>query len=393
MEILVISHKYPPSIGGMQKQCYELVSHLKKSNSVHELIYKGKGSNIVFLFTAAIKALLILKKNPRIELIYTNDGLMTFFVTPLFWLTKTTIIPTIHGLDVVFPLKFYQRWVKKYLNRCGAVIAVSEPTGLELVERGVDEQLVHVVKNGFEPKNQLTKNANAEFLKKRLGINLDRKKVIVSIGRSVERKGFSWFIKNIFPALEEEVIYLIIGPSIGNHEEVLRSQSRLPKGLRKLLNLLNGTPLDELAVHNLIKENNYGNRVFHLSNLSNNELQAALTSADLYVMPNLKVEGDYEGFGLVALEAIQAGLLVLAADVDGIPSAVENGKNGILLESGNTNQWILTIEKLLSDDKARKKLASTYYKNSQSLHDNWAEMSAKYEAVFRGRLRDNTDSQ
>ncbi|MDR1601380.1 MAG: glycosyltransferase [Tannerella sp.] len=52
---------------------------------------------------------------------------------------------------------------------------------------------------------------------------------------------------------------------------------------------------------------------------------------DAFLMPNIPVEGDMEGFGLVCLEASACGTLVFAADIDGIPDAVRNGKNGFLL--------------------------------------------------------------
>ena len=47
--------------------------------------------------------------------------------------------------------------------------------------------------------------------------------------------------------------------------------------------------------------------------------------ADLFILPSL-----WEGFGLVLIEAMAAGVPVFASDVDGVKEIVKDGKNGVL---------------------------------------------------------------
>ena len=108
MEILVISHKYPPSIGGMQTHCFKLVQSLQKNHQVHELIWKSNYPKVFFFLTTVIRALWILRKNKNIDAIYVNDGLMALVCTPLLFLTKVPMTVTIHGLDINFPSSLYQ---------------------------------------------------------------------------------------------------------------------------------------------------------------------------------------------------------------------------------------------------------------------------------------------
>lgn len=384
MEILVVSHKYPPSIGGMQKQCFELVKGLKRNNRVHQLIHEHGTSKLMFLLSVSFRARGILKRYPNIDLVYANDGLMAFFLTPLFWMTRKPIAVTIHGLDVVFPLGFYQRWVKKYLNRSKAVIAVSDGTTQEILSREVDESRVFTVKNGFDPDFQpLKKDVDfKERLSQKLGISFDGKKVLVSIGRSVKRKGFSWMVNEVMPQLDN-TIYLIIGPTLGDYDKVRRMQRLLPKSLFRTLVLLEGIPLDEIIVHERIAELGLEERVFHVSDLSNEEVAQTLMLADLFVMPNLPVEGDYEGFGLVALEAVMSGTMSIASRIDGIPSAITEDKNGILLEPGNTSQWLSTIQEMLADDSKRLALASQFRNYTIEHASSWEQMATEYEEVFQ----------
>ncbi len=383
MEILVISHKYPPSIGGMQKQCYELVEGLKRNHTVHTLIHKDGTSKFLFLLRASFEARAMLSSRD-VQLIYANDGLMAFFLTPLFWMTKVPIVVTAHGLDVVFPLKIYQRWLRKYFNKCKAVIAVSDGTTQELQKRALDADRLFTVRNGFDPN---FKPPDIDFgfrhrLEKRLGIDLAGKKLMVSIGRSVQRKGFSWMIKEVLPQLPKNVVYIIIGPTLGSYEKVQRMERRLPKSLFRTLVLMDGVPLDEIEVHQAIKRQHYEERVFHVTDMSNEEVASTLAEADLFAMPNVRVEGDYEGFGLVALEAVSAGTLCVASKVDGIPSAITEDKNGILLPPGDVEVWVERLRALLSDDITRKQLAKEYRQYTMEHVSSWQSMAAEYEQVF-----------
>ena len=52
-------------------------------------------------------------KKSHIEAIYLNDGLMALVLGKFLKNKPRPIIMTVHGLDVVFPLGYFQRWVRK----------------------------------------------------------------------------------------------------------------------------------------------------------------------------------------------------------------------------------------------------------------------------------------
>ena len=60
-------------------------------------------------------------------------------------------------------------------------------------------------------------------------------------------------------------------------------------------------------------------------------------------MPNIHVEGDIEGFGVVMLEAGMCGLPVLAANLEGISDVVAEGANGHLLPSGDADAFASAV--------------------------------------------------
>lgn len=79
---------------------------------------------------------------------------------------------------------------------------------------------------------------------------------------------------------------------------------------------------------------------------------ALLDTFDIYVFPSL-----WEGFPYSIVEALRSACTIVATDVGGIPEAIENGVNGILIKSGSTDAIIEAIEQLLSDPVTRSMLS------------------------------------
>ena len=73
----------------------------------------------------------------------------------------------------------------------------------------------------------------------------------------------------------------------------------------------------------------------------------ALERAEVVVVPSFG-----EGFGMVALEAMERGRPVIASDVGGLPEIVDDGRTGILVPPGDVEALARAIEEL-ADDPAR----------------------------------------
>ena len=79
------------------------------------------------------------------------------------------------------------------------------------------------------------------------------------------------------------------------------------------------------------------------------DLQAA---ADVFVMPSL-----WEGFPLAILEAMLAGTPIVASDICGIPEAIDNGEQGLLVPPGDVEELAAALRLVLTDETLRKRLA------------------------------------
>lgn len=311
---------------------------------------------------------------------------MALVATPLLYLTKTPMIVTIHGLDINFPSGVYQWWVRKFLSKFHGIITISSATTKTCLEKGLSQKIIYQVENAVDLHvDQAEKKPEFRTEMGRiLGVDLRDKFILVSLGRAIPRKGFNWFARNVFPQLPEHCVYFVIARKFKQASLYRWLEIITPKSVFEKIRLLVGAEIDDMAVNKTIQELGYQKRIFYLSQFTSDKdkILEIITNSDLFIMPNIRIKGDFEGFGLVALEAASQGTLTLAADVDGIPSAVKNGKTGYLIEQGNPAAWIEKIRYFIQRPDEKQQKACNFKENIQTLHSSWEDMKNRYVKVF-----------
>ncbi len=314
MRILYISHLHPPknaplkSIGGMQRVSMQLVEELEQRDDVEikTIIQHApwKGIEIRTSFFLARLA----RKLPGIVDEFKPDVILfsSMVTASLAKITRSRVdVPMVtinHGQDVKMPIGIYQKFVPKVFDALDGVISVSRATREECIKRGMNPEKGIALPNGFDMSDFKEVPEREEALKtleNTFSISLSGKHVLLTVGRQVKRKGHEWFIKEVLPKINSEVVYLAIGDG-PEHENLINTCSDLPY---KDKILLAGKQPDEV-------------------------LKKAYSAADLFVMPNVPVSGDMEGFGIVLLEANLASTPAVASDLEGIKDVVEDGMNG-----------------------------------------------------------------
>jgi len=356
--ILYITRKFPPSIGGMQRFNAKLSSNLQSLTKVHLIAWGGSQAFLpVFLPCAFLRALLVSWTSP-VRVIYVSDGLLAPLGLLLKCLTGKPVIANIHGRDIAFSLKVYQLVVPWCLRHLDQVICVSHALKEECIKRGVAAKKLEVIPNGINVQDFVIKGAwdrEGEYLQL-TGQPRNGRKVLLTVGRLVAKKGVLHFLENILPEIikkKPEIVYLIVGS--GPLKDTVALAIR-EKHLQKNAILVGDVAMsgDSLA------------RVYKLS--------------DLFVMPNIPVAGDMEGFGIVALEAAAAGIPVVASKVDGITEAVHNGHNGLLIPHDDTGNFARIVLDILDNPEHRDfgKQAKDYVAE----HFSWDTIARQYLAVF-----------
>jgi glycosyltransferase involved in cell wall biosynthesis len=81
-----------------------------------------------------------------------------------------------------------------------------------------------------------------------------------------------------------------------------------------------------------------------------------------------------EGFGMVVIESMLSGVPVILSNSGGFKDIVNNNINGILVEHGDINQSILSIEKLIKNNTFRNKIVKNALKDAKKYRrDNIAK--------------------
>lgn len=366
MKTLFITRKYPPQIGGMESFSYGLINSFPGEKQV--IAYGGSQKWLIFVyFYLFLKSLSVVWRN-KIDLIHLGDALLA----PLGWflkkLTGRKVVITAHGKDINFNFPLYQKIILPFVRKMDQVVCVSEKTKSECLKRGVPANKCLVIPDGVAIQEQLPGPAKKEISQK-FNISFVNKFILLTCGRLSRRKGVLWFIKNVFPLLPANVIYLIVG----------RDSSEI-SGLGSWLGIKKIKYSDK--IRRLIQKLNFQDRIFYLGEVSACDLEKIYRTADIFVMPNVKVEGDLEGFGIVAIEAASSGLPVVAANLEGLREAIKNGQNGYLVPWGQANGFKTKIEQLYYSPQLCGEI-SQKAKEYTRQHYSWPQVCQQYLELFQ----------
>lgn len=117
-----------------------------------------------------------------------------------------------------------------------------------------------------------------------------------------------------------------------------------------------------------VNERGLNNTAYYRGPKFGNDKEKYLSDADIFVFPSYY---ENECFPLVLLEAMQFGLPIVTSDEGGIPDLVEDGVNGLISEKLEVDAFAQNLEKLIIDDKLRKKMGEAgivKYKNDYTLN-------------------------
>ena len=104
-------------------------------------------------------------------------------------------------------------------------------------------------------------------------------------------------------------------------------------------------------------------------------------SADIFVAPATRGES----FGIVLLEAMAAGLPVVASDIAGFRSVVKDGRQGRLVPPGDAFAMVDAIGPLLDNANLRRAMAAEGRATADEY--DWPVVTRRIEAVYREVLR------
>ena len=366
MKILYISHLHPPegqplkSIGGMQNVSMQLIDAIRRRDDVQiETITMQASWRFINVKTTFFLGSLIWKipsvANKIKPDVILFSSMVTASILPVMIKKPGVPFATInHGQDVTLPVDPYQWYISSVFKQLDGVISVSSATREASIKRGMDPEKGVALPNGFDMKvlKKLPEKEEARnIIEKEFDLNLNGKKLLLSVGRQVKRKGHEWFVDEVFDKIQSDVVYIILGD--GPQHENIRQARENSKQKEKIV--IVGKQPDEI-------------------------LNACYAAADLFIMPNIPVEGDMEGFGIVLLEANRAGVPAIASDLEGIKDVIESGVNGYKIPHGESDLFAQKIDYVLEKELQELSKKSKEYVQE---HYSWDTVVDQYISFLK----------
>lgn len=342
MRVLFVTKNYPPLIGGMESLSYHLTTGFPEPKTIIAL---GRGHWHLWWFLP-YSIIRVACTGWRYDIIHLGDAVMAAvgFIPGVVFRKKVVI--NLLGLDLTYSHPIYQWYLNIFLRASGYIV-ISRYTAklaqqrrlapLTIIPPGVDEEYFHI------KRDRRADQAIATLRQEKI--------VLLSVARLVHRKGIDWFVEHVLPHLPG-ALYVVVGDGPCHAH-----------------------------INEISKRIGVTDRVVLLGQVPSVRLKKIYSMADLFIMPNIKISGDVEGFGIVAIEAAAAGIPVIAAAIDGIPDAIRNNRNGKLVEGGNTPAFLATIQPWLEFTTERERFGQ---RARQYTRDNfsWPLICSRYADFF-----------
>jgi phosphatidyl-myo-inositol dimannoside synthase len=157
---------------------------------------------------------------------------------------------------------------------------------------------------------------------------------------------------------DDEILMLTVGrlQARKGHDLALRALSGLRDHTPSIRYVVAGDGADRPRLQTLAADLKVDDRVTFLGAVLADELPALYAAADFFVHPNRINDGDFEGFGIVFLEAAAAGLPVIGGQSGGVPEAVADNLTGHLVSGTSVDELKQAILALADSPERRRAL-------------------------------------
>lgn len=237
-------------------------------------------------------------------------------------------------------MRLYAAMDRFLLRSFDAIVAVSEQVKSKIVNSGVPPHRVRMISNGISVDAVLAVGPVGR-IRSALAIP-DDAKVIGTVGRISEEKGHEYLLRAAEGIVKKypATVFLIIGdgPLRDDLQRRFGSPSIIFTGMRR-------------------------------------DIPDLLSIMDLFVLPSLT-----EGLPMALLEAMAASVPVVATSVGEVPTVIDTGKSGIVVDPGNSEALRLSLEYLLTYEERARQMGK---EGKKILNDRF---SSKDMAVEYGRL-------
>lgn len=243
-------------------------------------------------------------------------------------LYRLPYIVWVHGEELVTAESSRElTWLTNRIYRNAALLVANTYYTRHMVTRfGVDASKVLVAHPGVDA-DLFSPAVDGTEIRRRYAPQGER--LILSVGRLQRRKGHDLAIDAVARLVRThpDVKYLIVGD--GEERPALEQR---------------------VASHGL------GQHVIFAGSVPAEDLPSCYAACDLFLMPNRVDAGDFEGFGIVFVEAAACAKPVIGGTSGGASEAVEDGRTGLLVSGMDVDELEAALKRLLESPELRARL-------------------------------------
>lgn len=372
MHVLRIYRRFPPLIGGIENHVYYLSRENLKRHELTLILprmryrsIKGKGKLRVesipikplnapqsykkpsFFFhtihftlywiLSLISAINVTRKQ-KIDIIHLHgvwaEAILGFFLQNIL---RIPVVLTIHGsirggFSYLLPFPY---------KKIDLIIVVSSDIKMELRSLSIPSNKIVTISSGIATDifNTILENPNNQ--------------VLLFVGRMRPMKGLEQLLLAI-PHLRKQhkgiVLYVVgEGPSLSKCKKLS----------------------SKLELDNTVK---------FLGRKDHTQMGKIYKSANIFVMPSIYTNHEVEGTPTALLEAMYAGLPVVAFGVGGIREVVKNGVNGYIVKEKDISSLVRAISRILKSKKLMQKMGKESSRIAKEF--TWPIIAKKIEKNF-----------
>ena len=347
-KILLITNDFGPRAGGIETFVMGLLgcldpgstvvytshqddanSHDAKWRDVQDVHVIRDRSRILLPTPRVMRELSRIIEKEEVTHLWFGAAAPLALMTPFLKRRKSTLraVALTHGHEVwwskIPPFSILMRIIAASLDAIGYLTRYTK----EEITRGVRQRDLHKLVQiapgiNLELFSPMSADQRASDLRSQLG--LEGKRIIISVGRLVHRKGQDRLIESIARLRAEfpDVHLLLVGE--GPHRQRLESIARRLQVI-DAITFVGRVDLEQLPLY--------------------------LSIAEIFAMPSRdRLAGlEVEGLGIVYLEASSCALPVIVGRSGGAPDAVIDGETGLLVDGNDVDSIATACEQLLRD--------------------------------------------
>lgn len=294
---------------------FRIVSGIKK---FIYLLRKDKSINVIHINTAYdIKAM-------------TRDAF--FIIISRLFKIKTVI--QIHSTVGDYDYSDIMKWIAKHIFPLSNKVLVFSKEDINNMKMLIPKEKIEIFPNAVRVKNFMNKE---NTFKKTQSIPEDGK-IVLLVSRFIKEKGVYDLIEAIpLIARDHKNVYFLFA----------------------------GEGPERNRMETICKEKGIENMVRFTGHIQSNILIHAYSCADIFVLPTFHPEG----MPMAILEALAAGLPIVATPYGAIPDIIKDGVNGFLIEPHAPEQISEKLGLLLRREDIRKRIQDANIQLARSEYD------------------------